>query len=598
MKSKLFMFLCGMLVCFIFACSDEEQEQQAPPKETPQVVKDVVEALEETVPQASDFIDVLKQADLADVTAEKLTVFAVRNETTTRANAELDTVSVKRHIVVGNYKKDDLTDGQELTCVSGDKLLVSKINDEVSVNGVIIIGKAISAGDSYIYIVPEVIPGRGEAPTLHETTFKVWNLLAYNYQEEKEPLAEVTIKVFNNFRDSLGNYVTNSLGEVVISHASDTIFYQLEKDGFQMYVDYNGDGVATSDELKEGESVLVYDGNNNKMTQECFMKETKDQEQVMKVGEAQEQWNLQMQNFYSQNRALNQRLAYGYGGFSFEYVEYASEAYWKDAYRAIDLGLQLQKAAVNATVDMELWNALSLSIKIDMGLIYSDVLGYYGQLIFKNSLDSEPTPDVNALYAYLDELIALGNGGKFKGASQAIVARVRLNQKDYQRVYRECKSIVESGNYSLSAEDVFATADNKAVVWGGYNETDSIFQLGKGLYFHPIRYVEVLLMTAEAANEIGMREEAIAYLNQIVISKGQTAIAPLDATVEDIRGYIRQLFEQELRNEGLEYATWRRWEVIASKLKDIPGYKAHNSFLPIPQEALNEYPSLTQNAGY
>ena len=58
------------------------------------------------------------------------------------------------------------------------------------------------------------------------------------------------------------------------------------------------------------------------------------------------------------------------------------------------------------------------------------------------------------------------------------------------------------------------------------------------------------------------------------------------------------MFEQELRNEGLEYSTWRRWEVIASKLKDIPGYKAHNSLLPIPQEALNEYPSLTQNAGY
>lgn len=90
------MFLCRNVSLFLHACSDDEQEQPTPPKETPQVVKDVVEALEETVPQASDFIEVLKQTNLTDVTAEKLTVFAVKNEITTRANVGLDTVSVKR----------------------------------------------------------------------------------------------------------------------------------------------------------------------------------------------------------------------------------------------------------------------------------------------------------------------------------------------------------------------------------------------------------------------------------------------------------------------------------------------------------------------
>ena len=109
MKNKLFMFLCGMLVCFISACSDDEREQPTQPKETPQVVKDVVEVLEETVPQASDFIKVLKQTNLTDVTAEKLTVFAVKNEMPTRASVGLDTVSVKRHMVIGSYKKEDLT---------------------------------------------------------------------------------------------------------------------------------------------------------------------------------------------------------------------------------------------------------------------------------------------------------------------------------------------------------------------------------------------------------------------------------------------------------------------------------------------------------
>ena len=289
------MFLCGMLVCFISACSDDEQEQPTQPKETPQVVKEVVEVLEETVPQASDFIEVLKQTNLTDVTAEKLTVFAVKNEMPTRASVGLDTASVKRHMVIGSYKKEDLTDGQELTCVNGDKLLVSRIGDEVSVNGVVITGEAIPVGDSYIYVVPKLIPEREEVPILHETTFKVWNLLTNAYLQEREPLAEVAIKVFNSSRESLGDYVTNSLGEVVINHASDTIFYQLKKDEFQMYVDYNWDGVATTDELKEGESILIYDGSNNKIIQECFMKAAK--EQPVQINEAQEQWKSQIRNF-------------------------------------------------------------------------------------------------------------------------------------------------------------------------------------------------------------------------------------------------------------------------------------------------------------
>ena len=594
MKNKLFVFLCGMLVCFISACSDDEQEQPTQPKETPQVVKEVVEVLEETVPQASDFIEVLKQTNLTDVTAEKLTVFAVKNEMPTRASIGLDTVSVKRHMVIGSYKKEDLTDGQELTCVNGDKLLVSRIGDEVSVNGVVITGEAIPVGDSYIYVVPKLIPEREEVPILHETTFKVWNLLTNDYLQEREPLAEVAIKVFNSSRESLGDYVTNSLGEVVINHASDTIFYQLKKDEFQMYVDYNGDGVATTDELKEGESILIYDGSNNKIIQECFMKAAK--EQPVQINEAQEQWKSQIRNFYYQNRTLNQQLAYGYEEFSFEYIEYSSDNYWKNAYKTIELGLQLQEMAINATTDVELWNTLSQNIKIDLGLVYCDILGYYGQFIFQKSHDSEPTSDINALFAYLDELMVY-LPSNYKGASQAIAARAWLSQADNQSAYQKCRELIDSGNYALSSEDVFATTDNKGIVWGGYNDT--IPQLSKGSYFHPIRYVEVLLMAAESANEIGQREEAIAYLNQIVLAKGQPVIAPQGATADEIRGYVQKLFEQELNKEGLEYSTWRRWGIIDAKLKNIPSYKTHNSLLPIPKDVVAKYPLLLkQNAGY
>lgn len=84
-----------------------------------------------------------------------------------------------------------------------------------------------------------------------------------------------------------------------------------------------------------------------------------------------------------------------------------------------------------------------------------------------------------------------------------------------------------------------------------------------------------------------------------MLAKGQPIIAPPAATKDEIKGYVQQLFEQELKSEGLEYSTWRRWGIIDTKLKNITGYQTHNSLLPIPKKALDKYPSLIkQNAGY
>lgn len=128
-----------------------------------------------------------------------------------------------------------MTDGQELTSVSGEKLLVSKAGDEISINGVVVAGEPVQAGDSYIYVVPKLIPARetgSSEPILHRTTFKVMKLTGDDYGN-CIPLEGVVVKALNSTRDSLERNVTNSLGEITISHASDTIFYQLYRAGYQ-----------------------------------------------------------------------------------------------------------------------------------------------------------------------------------------------------------------------------------------------------------------------------------------------------------------------------------------------------------------------------
>lgn len=597
MNKKLSIFLCGMLLlCFMTACSDDEKEPSQP-KETPKAVKEVVEVLEEVVPQASDFVEVLKKADLTGVAAEKITVFAVKNKAVTRAGVDLDSASVKRHVVVGSYKKEDLTDGQELTSVNGEKLLVSKTGEEISVNGVVITGEAISVGDSYIYIVPKVIPERTAEPILHHTTILVWKLSGDDYgADDREAFAGVKIKAFNSFRESLGdNFVTDDKGEVIITHASDTIFYQLLKEGYQMYIDWNSDGKVTDDELNEGQVILIYSSDQDQKIH-CYMKE-QGQPEELSLADAQAQWKSGMIAFHRQNRILSQKLIAGYAGFSYANIDTCSADYWNAAYETVDLGLRLRKAAETASANKVLWNALADTIKVDLGLVYTNVLGYYNQYLYFDEYGTTPTCDMNALIEYLDKIVAyLPSAGKGRDAVCALAARVCLNKKAYQKAYQYCKEVIDRNVCELLPQaQVFETPDNRAVVWGGYSDSISF---RKGRYYHPIRYTEVLLMQSEAANELGYIAEAIAPLNRIMVAEGEPAIAPQGATKEEIREYIKDVFDMFLRDETLEYSNWRRWGMSDSQLTGHFGYQSRNSLLPIPRSVLKQYPCLKPNPGY
>ena len=97
--------------------------------------------------------------------------------------------SIKNHIVKGRYAKEDLTDGSTLTSISNETLYVTRTENDVQINGVKIEGNAIPAGNSYVYVVPEVIP-TAEVPLvpLHATT-----IITPSYLQEKH-LQESTSK--------------------------------------------------------------------------------------------------------------------------------------------------------------------------------------------------------------------------------------------------------------------------------------------------------------------------------------------------------------------------------------------------------------------
>lgn len=158
MKTLAYYLLGIFSLCILNACDNEENPTpEPPPSKGEEAVQEIVEVLKESKPEVSQFVEILEKVDVADLTQDDLTVFAVKNTSTASRAAVLDTASIKNHIAKGSYAKEALTDGSTLTSISNETLYVTRTGNDVLINGVKIEGEAIPVGKSYVYVVPEVI---------------------------------------------------------------------------------------------------------------------------------------------------------------------------------------------------------------------------------------------------------------------------------------------------------------------------------------------------------------------------------------------------------------------------------------------------------
>ena len=179
MKNFVFYLFGIFSLCILNACSNEETPNpEPPPSEGQEEVKKIVEVLKESAPQVSQFVEILEKTNVANLQENQLTIFAVKNSNAASRTERLDTASIKNHIIKGRYTKNELTEGSTLTSISNETLYVTREEDRVQINGIQIEGEAIPAGNSYVYVVPEIIPMLdGPIVTIHETTILVCCLL-------------------------------------------------------------------------------------------------------------------------------------------------------------------------------------------------------------------------------------------------------------------------------------------------------------------------------------------------------------------------------------------------------------------------------------
>ncbi len=147
--------------------------------------------------------------------------------------------------------------------------------------------------------------------------------------------------------------------------------------------------------------------------------------------------------------------------------------------------------------------------------------------------------------------------------------------------------------------------------WNKKAYTDPAIRLRTGslggdwFNFRVIRYADVVLMAAEAANEVGEAQAALDYLEEVrARARGSnTTILPKVSTTdqEELRLAIRHERQVELGMENERFFDLIRWNIDVQTFKDAgkTNYQIRNRFLPIPQNEIDRSGGiLIQNPNY
>lgn len=464
MKTLAYYLLGIFSLCLLNACSDEDNPTpEPPPSKGQEEVQKIVEVLKESNPEVSQFVEILEKVNVADLTQDKLTVFAVKNISTASRAAVLDTASIKNHIAKGSYTKDDLKDGTKLTSISNETLYVTRTEDDVQINGVKIEGNAIKAGNSYVYVVPEVIP-MIEAPVTykHQTTIKV-NLI----DKEYKPLENVTIAAKNgNTGAEIGTYTTDATGTAVISHNCDTLTYTLHKEGHSnlangyllagmtedgnlSYVDLNGDGEINEVDKVSGEPYIYYLNYKGRpesnLTETCYMIAVSEAEIILT------EWNDVLQDYNAELLNMEMQLITGSGASPYESDESMkalASIYYTSAFNTLETGEKLLNGlADNSTAKQ--------TIQLGVYRIKVDLYAYFGTM-FKsgsNFISADESKDqlISNLKQYKETC-----PNELKNETSFLLAKVHMLAGEYIDAYENIRSAIQNGYADIESKLILA----------------------------------------------------------------------------------------------------------------------------------------------
>jgi len=212
--------------------------------------------------------------------------------------------------------------------------------------------------------------------------------------------------------------------------------------------------------------------------------------------------------------------------------------------------------------------------------------------------------------------------GDANGGWSVAVPTLQVFESWDERDYRRDVSMIDSAfvDGELVGYDQFAPNFNSSrphigKFWGNCGPNAASQCQRSDINFPAMRYAEVLLTAAEAADNLGGKEtEAIGYIDELRARARNWAgtvtdfPAPVDVASEG--GDLTEIIREERRLElAFEYKRWydiKRWNIGDEVFKGVNSLEPHDNFdasrdyyFPLPQDELDRNVNLMpQNPGY
>ncbi|MCT4645095.1 MAG: RagB/SusD family nutrient uptake outer membrane protein [Carboxylicivirga sp.] len=227
-------------------------------------------------------------------------------------------------------------------------------------------------------------------------------------------------------------------------------------------------------------------------------------------------------------------------------------------------------------------------------VVYIDENHTTGEILPSKTISEIYSILINDLTTSIKELSEEKNTSMFdvsKNVPRALLAKLLINQKKYAKAKEQLDHIIASGHYTLnsSREDALNTGstevmyaiNTKSFVTPQYSQ-----YIESSDYLPLVQYSEVLLMSAECANQMGDQARAQEYLNQIRNRNGNTMVY---ATGNDFMEALKETWKNTLKGGFSYFDFLKRNDLAVSELN----IEAFRQLLPIPS---NE--NIEQNDGY
>lgn len=356
-----------------------------------------------------------------------------------------------------------MKDGTKLTSISNETLYVTRTEDDVQINGVKIEGNAIKAGNSYVYVVPEVIP-MIEAPVTykHQTTIKV-NLIDGEYK----PLDGVSIAAKNGDTGmELGTFTTDATGAAVISHNCDTLTYTISKEGYSdlsdgfllvgmedgnlSYADLNGDGRIDEGDKVSGKPYTYFLNYKNytesHLTDTCYMIAVSEAETTLA------EWNNVLKGYNNELLNIEMQLITGYGDSPYESDESMkslANIYYASASKTLETGEKLLNGLGDNSTEKQ-------TIQLGIYRIKVDLYAYFGTMFKSGSNFISADESKDLLVSILTQYKETCSSGELKNETSFLLAKVHLLATEYAKAYENIQSAIPNGYSDIEGKLILA----------------------------------------------------------------------------------------------------------------------------------------------